>query len=229
MSRVDRSRLPAPRPTPPFRFPSIHRRVLSNGVDVRAISHRNVPVVCVVLLIPGGTAADPAHRPGLAAFTADLLDEGSGGRSALEGAFDGGVGQAIGREQPRTHRFDVSAGVMAWQLRQPIDRALTRATEAGKQLAGEGCGVRADLVDAREDAHALARGIEQAIRTLELSVLAKYAFGLAQAFNGFYHRYSIINEERQDARLWRAAAVAYYRSQLTKALELMGATVPEKM
>ena len=71
--------------------------------------------------------------------------------------------------------------------------------------------------------------VEQAIRTLELSVVAKYAFGLAQSFNAFYHRYSIINEERADARIWRAAAVAYYRAQLTKALELMGATVPEKM
>jgi arginyl-tRNA synthetase len=30
--------------------------------------------------------------------------------------------------------------------------------------------------------------VEQAVRTLELSVVAKYAFGLAQAFNGFYHR-----------------------------------------
>lgn len=71
--------------------------------------------------------------------------------------------------------------------------------------------------------------VEQAIRTLELSIVAKYAFGLAQSFNAFYHRYSIINEERADARIWRAAAVAYYRAQLTKALELMGATVPEKM
>ena len=71
--------------------------------------------------------------------------------------------------------------------------------------------------------------VEQAVRTLELSVLAKYAFGLAQAFNAFYHRYSIINEERQDARRWRAAAVAYYRAQLTRALELMGAAVPAKM
>ncbi len=71
--------------------------------------------------------------------------------------------------------------------------------------------------------------VEQAIRTLELSVLAKYAFGLAQAFNAFYHRYSILNEERSDVQLWRAAAVAYYRDQLTKALELMGATVPSKM
>jgi arginyl-tRNA synthetase len=71
--------------------------------------------------------------------------------------------------------------------------------------------------------------VEQAIRTLELSVLAKYAFGLAQSFNAFYHRYSILNEERADARLWRAAAVAFYRAQLTRALELMGATVPAKM
>ena len=54
--------------------------------------------------------------------------------------------------------------------------------------------------------------------------MAKYAFGLAQSFNAFYHRYSILNEERADARIWRAAAVAYYRTQLTKALELMGAT-----
>jgi arginyl-tRNA synthetase len=71
--------------------------------------------------------------------------------------------------------------------------------------------------------------VDQAIRTRELSVLAKYAFGLAQAFNGFYHRYSILNEERPDTRIWRAAAVAYYRAQLTRALDLMGITVPARM
>jgi arginyl-tRNA synthetase len=71
--------------------------------------------------------------------------------------------------------------------------------------------------------------VDQAVRTLELSVLAKYAFGLAQAFSGFYHKYQILNEDRQDARLWRAAAVAYYRAQLTRALHLMGCTVPRKM
>jgi arginyl-tRNA synthetase len=71
--------------------------------------------------------------------------------------------------------------------------------------------------------------VEQAIRTLELSVLAKYAFGLAQSFNAFYHRYSILNEERADVRTWRAAAVAYYRAQLTRALNLMGCEVPARM
>jgi arginyl-tRNA synthetase len=71
--------------------------------------------------------------------------------------------------------------------------------------------------------------VDQAVRTLELSVLAKYAFGLAQSFNGFYHKYSILNEDREDTRLWRAAAVTYYKNQLTKALELMGCVVPAKM
>ena len=84
MTRVDRSTLPAPKSTPRFRFPRIYRHVLSNGLEVRAIAHHNVPVLSAVLLVPGGTAADPPAAEGLAAFTADLLDEGSGGRSALE-------------------------------------------------------------------------------------------------------------------------------------------------
>ncbi|HSC28812.1 MAG TPA: arginine--tRNA ligase [Vicinamibacterales bacterium] len=71
--------------------------------------------------------------------------------------------------------------------------------------------------------------VDQAIRTLELSVLAKYAFGLAQAFNAFYHRYSILNEDRRDVRFWRAAAVAHFKAQLARALDLMGCTVPSKM
>ena len=71
--------------------------------------------------------------------------------------------------------------------------------------------------------------VEQAVRTLELSVVAKYAFGLAQAFNGFYHKYSILNEEREDVRLWRAAAVTYSSAQLAHALNLMGCSVPNKM
>jgi arginyl-tRNA synthetase len=71
--------------------------------------------------------------------------------------------------------------------------------------------------------------VEQAVRTRELSIVAKYAFSLAQAFNGFYHRYSILNEERPDARLWRAAAIAYCRAQMTLALDLMGCVVPARM
>ena len=75
--------------------------------------------------------------------------------------------------------------------------------------------------------------VEQVVRSLEFSVLAKYAFTLAQGFNGWYNldpaRSSILNEERADVRRWRAAAVLYVRDQLARALDLMGITVPARM
>jgi len=79
------------------------------------------------------------------------------------------------------------------------------------------------------DASRLDEIVEQVIKTLEFSVLAKYAFSLAQAFNAFYHRSQILNEERDDVRRWRAGAVIYLRDQLTRALDLMGIAVPPRM
>jgi arginyl-tRNA synthetase len=71
--------------------------------------------------------------------------------------------------------------------------------------------------------------VEQVIRTLEFSVLAKWAFSLAQDFSGFYHAAPILKEERDDVRRWRAAAVIYVRTQLARALDLMGVEVPARM
>ncbi|MEQ1573556.1 MAG: arginine--tRNA ligase [Vicinamibacterales bacterium] len=75
--------------------------------------------------------------------------------------------------------------------------------------------------------------VEQVVATLEFSVLAKYAFSLAQSFNTFYNlppsRSSILNEERNDVRRWRAAAVIYLRNQLAITLDLMGIDVPPRM
>lgn len=81
---VDRTRLPIPGPDRPFAFPRIARRTLANGLELRAVRHRSVPVVSVVLLVPGGSSVDPADRHGLVSITAGLLDEGSRGQSALD-------------------------------------------------------------------------------------------------------------------------------------------------
>jgi arginyl-tRNA synthetase len=86
-----------------------------------------------------------------------------------------------------------------------------------------------DLWDLVLQASRLDEVVESSIRSLELSTLAKFAFTLAQAFNGFYHRQQILREEREDSRIWRAAGVAYVRQQLTAALDLMGCTVPTRM
>jgi len=71
--------------------------------------------------------------------------------------------------------------------------------------------------------------VEQAVRAMEFSGLAKYAFALAQLFSAFYHQYPIVNEEQADRKLWRAAGVAYFKAQLARALDLMGIEVPARM
>jgi arginyl-tRNA synthetase len=86
-----------------------------------------------------------------------------------------------------------------------------------------------DLWDLVLDASRLDEIVEQVVRTLEFSVLAKYGFGLAQSFNAFYHRAPILNEERADVRRWRAAGVVYFRQQLSRVLDLMGIRVPPRM
>jgi arginyl-tRNA synthetase len=114
--------------------------------------------------------------------------------------------------------------------REGLDEPAVFARLAGLP-AGElaGNGGSHDLWALILEASRLDEIVEQVVRTLEFSVLAKYAFGLAQMFNGFYHRYPILSEEDADARLWRAAAVGYFRAQLTRALDLMGVAVPPRM
>jgi zinc protease len=48
------------------------------------VRHSQVPIVAFMVLVRRGAAADPAGKEGLAAITADMLDEGSGNRSAIE-------------------------------------------------------------------------------------------------------------------------------------------------
>jgi arginyl-tRNA synthetase len=71
--------------------------------------------------------------------------------------------------------------------------------------------------------------VRQISQTLELGQLCKYAFSLAQKFNLFYHKHHILSEN--DARRKRHLLLAadLVRSQLRKALELLGCDVPPKM
>ena len=87
---ADRTRLPLPGPAPAVRFPAVARRRLASGMVLRTGRHPGPPVVHWLLLWRAGAAADPPARPGLAALTADLLDEGTETRSVLElhGALD---------------------------------------------------------------------------------------------------------------------------------------------
>jgi zinc protease len=81
---VDRLRLPEPGAVRPFTFPSITKSVLPGGLRVWSVRHAAVPVTTFVLLLKRGSASDPAGQEGLSALTVDMLDEGSGHRTAIE-------------------------------------------------------------------------------------------------------------------------------------------------
>ncbi|OLC53526.1 MAG: arginine--tRNA ligase [Acidobacteria bacterium 13_1_40CM_4_69_4] len=71
--------------------------------------------------------------------------------------------------------------------------------------------------------------VAQAVDTLELSQIAKFAFNLAQRFNSFYHKYPVMQEK--DARWKRARVVLTYLflSQMRHSFRLMGIPEPARM
>jgi zinc protease len=71
-------------PAPALSLPAPVQRTLANGLEVLYIRHGSVPMVQATLITRGGISDDPANMPGLASFTAEMLDEGAGGRGALE-------------------------------------------------------------------------------------------------------------------------------------------------
>jgi arginyl-tRNA synthetase len=71
--------------------------------------------------------------------------------------------------------------------------------------------------------------IERAIASGEPAHVAKYAFGLAQAFNNFYHGYQVLSEENREKRVFLLWMTDYVRRQLESTLAVLGITVPEYM
>jgi predicted Zn-dependent peptidase len=124
---VDRSRLPPLGPDPSFTFPAIRKATLANGLVVWTVEHHDVPLVAVLLLLPTGAAADPSGRPGLAAMTGDMLDEGCGDRSAVD------VHDALARLGAH---FDIEVG---------SDATLLGLTTLAR-FAGQGLELLADMV-----------------------------------------------------------------------------------
>jgi predicted Zn-dependent peptidase len=55
-----------------------------NGLTIWLVQRHELPLVAATLVIPHGSASDPAGKGGLAAFTANMLDEGAGKLRALD-------------------------------------------------------------------------------------------------------------------------------------------------
>lgn len=96
-----RNEVPKAGPAPKIVLPKAQSLTLANGLTL--IHHHNpaLPLVAAELVIRAGASANPAHTPGLASFTASMLDEGTATRTApqiaeelaqLGAAFSAGSG-----------------------------------------------------------------------------------------------------------------------------------------
>ncbi len=81
---LDRAHPPTLPPAPALRVPPVQTATLPNGLELAVVEMHEVPVVDVTLLLRAGAVRDPADLPGLATFTANMLDEGAGTRTALD-------------------------------------------------------------------------------------------------------------------------------------------------
>jgi zinc protease len=75
---------PAIDPLPPLRLVTPATFTLSNGLVVVAVPRHAAPIVALQLVVRSGADADPPGQAGLAAATADMLDEGAGARGPLD-------------------------------------------------------------------------------------------------------------------------------------------------
>ena len=69
-------------------LPKAQTMKLGNGLTVYLVESHELPVVAGPLVLRSGSAADPAGKHGLAAYTAAMIDEGTSKRDALQIAAD---------------------------------------------------------------------------------------------------------------------------------------------
>lgn len=79
---------PAPTSSLAVNFPAPASFTLPNGLTVILHERQNLPIVSMELVIKTGSDANPIARPGLANFTADMLDQGTATRNAAKLADD---------------------------------------------------------------------------------------------------------------------------------------------
>ncbi len=68
---------PQPGPAAELKLPVPDKFTLDNGLTVYYVEDHNLPLVTSALVFRTGSAADPVDRPGLAAFTSDMTQEGT--------------------------------------------------------------------------------------------------------------------------------------------------------
>ncbi len=118
-----------------------------------------------------------------------------------------------------------------WQESDPNARPAELATHVTPTSAGRFLEPTAgdDLWSLALEAASLPRVVAAALSLQEPALVAKWAFGLAQQFNLFYHKHRILSESDAGRRVFLLLLTALVERQLTQALALLGIDIPERM
>lgn len=205
-------------PAPQVDLPQPVRRTLSNGLNVLYVVQREVPVVSAVLVTRGaGSADEPANAPGLASFASNMLDEGAGGRTALQlaDALDL-LGASLG-----TFAGTDAAQVNLYVLKQNFPQALRLMSDVV---------IRPDF-PAREVDRLRQERLTQLTRARdEAGTIASYAFsGLVY---GTQHPYGHVITTQSTQALSREAVARFHASSYrpeTSTLVLVGDVDADQM
>jgi zinc protease len=84
VSEPDRTQQPGVQPSSHFAPPVVVSDKLDNGLVIRVVERQEIPKLAVGLMVKVGAASDAKGKAGLASMTAEMLDEGTETRSALQ-------------------------------------------------------------------------------------------------------------------------------------------------
>jgi zinc protease len=187
---------PEPGPPAALTLPAAVQRTLPNGLTVIYVARRDLPLVSATLVSRGGRADDLPARPGLASFTAEMLDEGAGGRSALELAE---AIESLGASLGTGAGWD-AAQVGIGVLRRNLPQALALMADVV---------IRPDFPDGEIRRIRDERLTELARARDEARVVAGSAF--ASLLYGTDHPYGRLATSESVGRIDRQALVDFYR------------------
>jgi zinc protease len=125
-----RAEPPGAGPASTLHLPVPQQFKLGNGLTVMLFEQHKLPVISANLVVLAGSDQNPAGKPGLASFTADVLDEGTTTRSTVQIAEDlatlgatlgGGSTSDLSSLSVRTltHTADAAFAILADVIRNP--------------------------------------------------------------------------------------------------------------
>lgn len=125
----EREKPPADGVTPDWRFPTIHHAKLQNGLELRVVERRALPLVELRLVLRSGKASD--DKPGVAVLTGEMLKVGGTGqltsRQLLDRVESLGASLAITTARDATYislsvtrqHLQTALGILADVLQKP--------------------------------------------------------------------------------------------------------------